>query len=54
MCFLGAKSQSYSFNGIYNNMTYDLSTKEINIILKYFLGKFGNSGESITVVPVAR
>ena len=28
--------------------------KKINIKLKYFLGKFGNSGESITVVPVAR
>jgi hypothetical protein len=27
VCFLGAKSLSYIFNGIYN-MTYDLTTKE--------------------------
>jgi hypothetical protein len=27
VCFLGAKSLSYIFNRIYNNMTYDLSTK---------------------------
>ncbi len=27
VCFLGAKSLKYLFNRIYNNMTYDLSTK---------------------------
>jgi len=50
VCFLGAKSPSFFFNGIYNNMTYIGVTiflqKKIYIKLKYLPEKFGNFGES--------